>query len=153
MKTPVNIVIAVGLALGGVFGLVGTLLTERNLQAASWAIDGVGLVAATALLTLKFFRKEREVVAAGFLVFAIGESVMLIGTAAPLTESGPSFAAGTALWSCALRLTSVPKESSCPFHPMIATTFMTFALYPHVQCGREARSREWKDATETFGRY
>src|SRR5437867_8426917 len=80
MKNPVNIVAAIGLALGGVFGLVGTLLTQRNLQAASWGIDGAGLVVATALLTLKFFRKGNDVVAAGFLVFAIGESVMLVGT-------------------------------------------------------------------------
>jgi hypothetical protein len=109
MKTSVNIVAAIGLAVGGLFGLMGTLLTERNLQAASWAIDGVGLVIATALLTLKFFRKG-DVVAAGFLVFAIGESVMLAGTAGPLAGSVPSFAAGTALWSCALLLTSPPKE-------------------------------------------
>ena len=104
MKSPVNIVAAIGLALGGVFGLAGTLLTQRNLQAASWGIDGAGLVVATALLTLKFFRKGNDVVAAGFLVFAIGESIMLVGTAASLVESVPSFAAGTALWSCALLL-------------------------------------------------
>ena len=110
MKSPVNIVAAIGLALGGVFGLAGTLLTQRNLQAASWGIDGAGLVVATALLTLKFFRKGNDVVAAGFLVFAIGESIMLVGTAACLVESVPSFAAGTALWSCALLVTSAPKE-------------------------------------------
>jgi len=40
----VNIVAAIDLALGGVFGLVGTLLTQRNLQAASCGIDFVGLV-------------------------------------------------------------------------------------------------------------
>jgi hypothetical protein len=40
----VNIVAAIGLALGGVFGLVGTLLTQRSLQAASCGIDFVGLV-------------------------------------------------------------------------------------------------------------
>ena len=110
MKKSVNIVAVIGLALGGIFGLVGTLLTQRNLQAASWAIDGVGLIVATALLTLKFFRKGNDVVAAGFLVFAIGESVMLIGTAASLAESVPSFGVGTALWSSALLLTSAPKE-------------------------------------------
>src|SRR5262245_41700776 len=110
MKNSVNIVAVVGLALGGVFGLVGTLLTQRNLQAAAWGIDGVGLIVATALLTLKFFRKGNDVVAAGFLVFAIGDSVMLVGTAAWLAESVPSFAAGTALWSSALLLTSAPKE-------------------------------------------
>ena len=110
MKTPVNIVASIGLALGGVFGLLGTVLTERNLQAAFWAVDGVGLVVATALLALRFFRTGNDVVAAGFLVFTIGESVMLAGTAGSLEGSVPSFAAGSALWSAALLLTSVPKE-------------------------------------------
>ena len=86
MKSPVNLVAAIGLALGGVFGLVGTVVTERNLQAASWGIDGVGLVVAASLLALRFFRKGNDFVAAGFLVFAIGESIMLAGTAHVLPE-------------------------------------------------------------------
>src|SRR5712692_1401341 len=110
MKNPLNVVAAFGLALGGVFGMVGTVVTQRNLQAASWGIDGVGLVVATALLALKFFRSGNDVIAAGFLVFAIGEGVMLSGTATTLAGSVPSFAAGAALWSVALLLTSVPRE-------------------------------------------
>jgi len=39
-----------------------------------------------------------------FLVFAIGEGVILSGTAANLAESVPAFAAGTALWATALLL-------------------------------------------------
>ncbi len=101
---------AIGLALGGVFGMVGTVVTEPKLRAAFWGIDAVGLVVATALLALKFFRKGNDVVAAGFLVYAIGEGVILSGTAGTLAGSVPSFAAGTALWSAALLLTSVPKE-------------------------------------------
>lgn len=110
MKKASNIVAVIGLALGGVFGMIGTFVGDRRLQAACWGIDGVGLVVATALLSLKFFGKQREVVAAGFLVFSIGEAVMLPGTATTLAESAPSFAAGTALWAAALILTSVPKE-------------------------------------------
>jgi len=113
MKSPVNIVAAIGLVLGGVFGLLGTVVTAQNLRAASWGIDGVGLVVATSLLALRFIRKGDDYVASGFLVFAIGEGVMLSGTAATLAESVPSFAAGTALWSAALLLTSVPKEFAC----------------------------------------
>ena len=109
MKSPLNVVAAIGLALGGVFGLIGTVVTEPNLRAASWGIDSVGLVVATALLALRFFRAGNDYLAAGFLVFAIGEGVMLSGTAATLAESVPAFAAGTALWSAALLLTSVPK--------------------------------------------
>jgi hypothetical protein len=110
MKNPTNVAAAIGLALGGVFGMLGTMVAERNLQAAFWAVDGLGLVVATALLALRFFRTGNDVVAAGFLVFTIGESVMLAGTAESLAGSVPSFAAGSALWSAALLLTSVPKE-------------------------------------------
>ena len=84
MKNPANVVAAIGLALGGVFGLLGTIVTESNLRAASWGIDSVGLVVATALLSLKYFRNGNDIVAAGFLVFAIGEGVMLSGTATTL---------------------------------------------------------------------
>ena len=90
--------------------MIGTFVAQRNLQAAAWGLDGVALVVATALLAMKFFRKGNDLAAAGFIVFAIGEGIILVGTAMPLAESGPSFAAGTALWSAALVLTSVPRE-------------------------------------------
>ena len=109
-KITLNIMAAVGLALGAVFGMAGTMVAQPTLQAALWAIDSVGLVMAAALLTLKFFRKGNDLVAAGFLVFAIGEGVMFSGTAAGPAGSVPSFAAGTALWAAALLLISVPKE-------------------------------------------
>jgi hypothetical protein len=109
-KNSVNVIAAVGLALGGLFGMLGTMVAARNLQSALWAIDGVGVIVGTALLAMKLFRKGNDVVAAGFLVFTIGESVMLAGTATTLAESVPTFAAGTALWSAGLLLTSAPKE-------------------------------------------
>jgi len=109
MKDPLNRIAVIGLALGGVFGFVGTVVTQSNLRSAAWGIDSVGLVVATALLALKYFRAGNDCVAGGFLVFAIGEAVMLSGTAASLEASVPAFAAGTALWSAALLLTGVPK--------------------------------------------
>jgi len=105
-----NIVAAIGLAFGAVFGMAGTMVTQANLQNTLWAIDSVGLIVATTLLTVKFVRKGNDFVAAGFLVFAIGESVLLSGTAAGLVGSVPAFAAGTALWAAALLLTSIPAE-------------------------------------------
>jgi hypothetical protein len=41
MKSPVNIIAVIGLTLGGVFGLVGTVVTNPNLRAVSWGIDSV----------------------------------------------------------------------------------------------------------------
>jgi hypothetical protein len=105
-----NIVAAIGLALGAVFGLAGTLLTQSNLRNTAWGIDALGLIMATALLALKFFRRGHDFVAAGFLVFAIGEAVILSGTAAGLAGSAASFAAGTGLWATALLLISIPRE-------------------------------------------
>ena len=65
---------------------------------------------ATSLLSMKFFRKGNDLVAAGFLGFALGESILLSGTAAGAANSVRAFAAGIALWSTALLLVSIPRE-------------------------------------------
>lgn len=103
-----DIVAAIGLAIGGVFGLAGTVVAEAALRQAFWAIDGVGLVVATALLALRYLRSGNDCVAAGFLVFVAGESLLLSGTAAGLAGSVPSFGGRVALWAAALLLTSIP---------------------------------------------
>jgi len=67
-------------------------------------------VVATSLLALRYFRAGADMVAAGFLVFAIGEAVILSGTAAGPSASVPPFAAGTALWAAGLGLISAPGQ-------------------------------------------
>jgi hypothetical protein len=101
-----NRIAAAGLLVGAGFGLAGTLVTSPHVQASLWAIDSVALVVATSLLALKYFRAGPDFVSAGFLVFAIGEGVLLSGTAAGPRASVPAFAAGTALWAAALALIS-----------------------------------------------
>jgi hypothetical protein len=105
-----DIVAAIGLGIGAVFGLAGSMVSQAPLRQAFWALDGVGVVVACALLTVKFLRNGNDCVAAGFLVFTIGESLLLSGTAAGLAGSVPSFAGGVTLWATALLLTSIPKE-------------------------------------------
>jgi hypothetical protein len=102
-----DIAAAVGLAIGGVFGLAGAFVGQAELRQELWAIDGVALVVATALLTVKFLRQGNDCVAAGFLVFVAGESLLLSGNAAGLQGSLPSYAGGIALWSASLVMTSV----------------------------------------------
>jgi hypothetical protein len=115
MSGKVNVIAAVGLALGGALGMAGAMVTQQNVQAILWAIDGAGLVMATALLGVKYFRMGNDIVAGGFLVFAIGEGVILLsGPAAGLAGSVPAFAAGTALWGTALLLVSIPKLFTVP---------------------------------------
>jgi hypothetical protein len=109
MKTPLKIIAIIGLALGGILGMVGTFVANQNVRAVLWAIDGASLIVATSLLALMYFRQSKDCVSAGFLVYAIGEAVMLGGTAGSLEASVPTFAAGSALWSAALALTCVPS--------------------------------------------
>jgi hypothetical protein len=103
-----DVVAAIGLGVGVAFGLAGTLVSQASVRQLFWAIDGVGLIVATALLTVKHLKVGNDCVAAGFLVFAIGESLLVAGTAAGLAGSVPSFAGGVALWAAALLLISVP---------------------------------------------
>jgi hypothetical protein len=110
MKDPINFVVIFGLLLGAVFGMAGTFVAQPNLQALLWAIDGAGLVMATALLALKYFKTGSDLVAAGFLVFAIAEAVLMSGIAAGPAASVSAFAAGTALWATALLLISIPRQ-------------------------------------------
>jgi hypothetical protein len=105
-----NRLAALGLLVGAAFGLAGTLVGSPEVQASLWAIDSVGLVMATSLLALKYFRAGVDIVAAGFLVFAIGEGVLLSGTAGGPSASVPAFAAGTALWAAALAIISAPRQ-------------------------------------------
>jgi hypothetical protein len=108
MRNPLKVIATVGLVLGGVFGIAGTMVTPQ-LQAILWAIDGAGLMMATVLLTIKYFRTGNDVVAGGFLVFAIGEGVLLSTAAAHAESSIPSFAAVITLWGTALLLVSIPR--------------------------------------------
>ncbi len=121
-----NLIAAIGLALGAGFGLAGTLVGQPHLQQILWAIDAAGLVMATSLLSLKFFRKGNDLVAAGFLVFALGESVLLSGprrappAAFPRSQPEPpcgrprsfwSASPGSFHWQCG-RSASLPRSCS-----------------------------------------
>ncbi|MEO8185784.1 MAG: hypothetical protein ABI580_00270 [Burkholderiaceae bacterium] len=109
-----RVLASVGLAVGGVFGMAGTFAPSAFLRGLAWGIDGVGLVMASALLTLAFYRKGEDLVASGFLVFAIGEGLILSGAAMDLAASVPSFGAGTSLWAVALVLISIPRVFPLP---------------------------------------
>ena len=100
---------SVGLAVGGVLGLVGTFAPSASLRGLAWGIDGLALVMASALLAVLYIRKGHDIVASGFLVFAIGQGLIVSGAAMELAASTPSFGAGIGLWAVGLSLISVPK--------------------------------------------
>lgn len=100
---------AVGLVVGGLFGLAGSFAPSASLRGVAWGIDGMGLVMASALLTVGYLKVGQELVAAGFLVFAVGQGLIVSGAAMSLTESTPSFGAGAGLWAVGLMLISAPR--------------------------------------------
>jgi hypothetical protein len=94
--------------------MAGTFAPSASLRGLAWGIDGVGLVMASALLTLAFYRKGQDLVASGFLVFVVGQGLILSGAAMNLAASIPSFGAGISLWALALLLISIPRVFPAP---------------------------------------
>jgi hypothetical protein len=109
MDRRVRLLASIGLAAGGVFGMAGTVMPSASLRGLAWGVDGVGLVMAGAVLTVAFYRSAQDLIAAGFLVFTIGQGLILSTAAMTLTASVPAFGAGTSLWATALVLISVPR--------------------------------------------
>lgn len=98
-----------GLVIGSVFGLVGTFVPSADARGLLWGLDGVALIIAASLLTFHYLRRGNEIIAAGFLVFVVGETLILSSAAMDLRVSGPVFGAGTSLWAASLYLLSAPK--------------------------------------------
>ena len=109
MDRSVKILASIGLAVGGVFGIAGTFAPTSSLRGLAWGIDGLALMMASALLSVAFLRRGEDQVAAGFLVFLVGQSMIVSGAPMELAASVPSFGSGAGMWALALALTSTPK--------------------------------------------
>jgi hypothetical protein len=86
--------------------MAGTFASSVAWRGLAWGLDGTALIVATALLTIHHVRRGNDVVAAGFLVFVVGEGLILSGAAMDLAASTPLFGAGVALWAASLALVS-----------------------------------------------
>jgi hypothetical protein len=75
-----------------------------ELRGLAWGIDGTALVVASASLAVHHLRRGDEQLAAGFLVFLVGETLVVSGSAVDLAAVGPTFAAGAGLWAASLAL-------------------------------------------------
>jgi hypothetical protein len=106
--TRLRVIASAGLVVGAVLGMAGTFVPSASLRGLAWGLDGVALVVAGALLTILHFRQGHDLVAAGYLVFAVGEGLILSGAAMEPVASAPSFAAGAGLWAASLALVSAP---------------------------------------------
>jgi hypothetical protein len=100
---------ALGLGVGGALGMAGSFAPTDALRGLAWGIDGVSLVIASAILVIIQFRNGRDLLAAGFLVFAIGQGLVLSTAAVSLAVAAPTFGAGVGLWAAGLALVSAPN--------------------------------------------
>jgi len=120
-----------GLVVGSVLGMAGTFASTPSMRGLLWGIDGIALVVAAALLVVHFLRRGDDIVAAGFLVFALGEALILSSAATSLSDSGPVFGAGAGLWSASLLLVSGPRTAPVWVRVaggLAATLFLVVAL-------------------------
>lgn len=97
---------AIGLVIGAVLGIAGSFAPSASLRGLAWGVDGTALVMASALLAVHHVRRGNVLVAAGFLVFVVGEALVVSGAAMTLEAGAPSFAAGVGLWAASLVLVS-----------------------------------------------
>lgn len=100
---------AAGLGAGGLLGMAGSFVASDVIRGLAWGIDGAALVVASALLAVHFFRRGQDFIAAGYIVFAVGQGLVVSGSAMSLASAAPSFGAGVSLWAAALFLVSLPR--------------------------------------------
>lgn len=105
MNTTLDRLACGGLLVGAIFGLAGTLFASPIPRALFWTIDGAALVMATAVLAVRFLRRS-DLAAAGFLVFCMGQAIVLSTAASPILPSATIYATGIACWAIGLTMIS-----------------------------------------------
>lgn len=96
---------SVSLAVGGLLGLAGSF-SPPTVRGIAWGLDGTALIMGTLLLAVHHIKLGNEQLAAGFLTFVAGQTLVVSSSAMDLAASSPSFGAGAGLWSAGLALVS-----------------------------------------------
>ena len=108
-KEPVLIITAVGFLTGCILGMAGSFVPSDIARNILWAIDSCGIILAAALLALYLSKKGYDIVAAGFLIFAIAETVVFFSCAGELNANIPAFGTGVCLWALSIAVVSSQK--------------------------------------------
>ena len=125
----IKVTASTGLLIGGILGMVGSFLPSPSLRSLAWSLDGIGLIIAGALLAVYYLRKGYDATAAGFLIFTIGEALILSSSGVNLDANVTLFAAGAGLWAASLALISFQKV----FPILVRSTgFIAAALFTVV---------------------
>jgi hypothetical protein len=100
---------ATGLFVGCLLGMAGSVVPIDTFRNLTWATGSAGIILASVLLTVFYFRKGYDTMAAGFIILAIGESMVFSSSATNLDDNFSSFGAGSLLWALAIGVLSLQK--------------------------------------------
>ncbi len=92
MKTQSNLIASIGLGIGVILGMSGLAFTAPTTQLCLFVISGIGFTTGLALLAFKFSKEKQEILATGFLLFAIGEAISTLNAAADEKTANAAFA-------------------------------------------------------------
>jgi len=128
-----RILIVGGLAVWVVLGLGANFLPAGPSQNIPFVMSSLGIIMSGPLLALWFARRGHSIVAVGFALLALAESMSLPGlfllASAPTFPSAYTFAAGVTLYAVALPLASVPP--AFPIWTRIAGTLAAIPFAAH----------------------
>lgn len=100
-----SVLASVSLVVGGLLGLAGAFAPPA-VRSVAWGLDGTALVVGALLLALHHVRGGNDQLAAGFLSFVAGQTLVVSGSAMDPAAASPSFGAGVGLWAAGLALVS-----------------------------------------------
>lgn len=128
---------AVCLAVGGLLGLAGSF-SPPSVRSIAWGLDGTALVMGTLLLAVHHLKHGNEQLAAGFLTFVAGQTLVVSSSAMDLVASSPSFGAGAGLWAAGLALVSASSAMPIFVRATGAIASVMFAIVALQICGGTA---------------
>ena len=130
-QKPIAITAACGLVIGALLGMVGSIFPSDTFRNITWGIGSASLILSALLLTMFYFRKGLDLVAAGFLAYAIAETVVFSSCAISIENNIGTLGAGVFLWALSIAILSL--QNLFPLFVRItgiiaAVLFAVFAL-------------------------
>lgn len=119
--------------MGAVLGFSGNFFEPGNTQSVLWGLSAVGLILASVLLAVELVSVGHRLAAAGFALFALGETRVLNPTDLPGGEA--SFAAGVFLYAPGLLLIALSPWAPRWARVVGAMAAISFAAHSLIYLG------------------
>jgi hypothetical protein len=121
-------VIVAGLVVGAVLGQVGGALGIGTAQTVLFAVSSVGLAVGAVLLAIRHLQRGEPVVAAGFAILAVAETMIWTG-GGPEQGGEAAFAGATLFYVPALLMVSLPSAFPTWVRALGAVAAVPFGIH------------------------